>query len=349
MRAWVIGSIAGIDHLELQDVGGSRTGGAGDGAALGRDQVLVRTRAVSLNYRDLVVVSGRYQRRLPAGSIPCSDAAGEVVAVGADVSRVRPGDRVTSTFAPVWQTGRLSRAAIHSTIGGGLQEGVLAESFVLPADAVVPMPARWTFEQASTLPCAALTAWHALFEEEPEAAGGTVLTLGTGGVSIFAVQFARAAGVRVIATSSDEQKLSRLTQLGADDVIDYRRTPLWGERAREISGGEGVDRVLEVGGTGTLEQSLRAVRPGGIVCFIGNVAEAAPVNLTPLFMRNIRLQGVTVGSREMFERMNAAIDRWALTPVIDRIFEFDDAPAAFRYLAARRHIGKVVIRVASAA
>ena len=336
MRAWHIGGSPSPDALTLTD----------DQEVLpGASEIVVRTRAVSLNHRDLLIVAGRYHRRIPAGAVPCSDAAGEIVATGSDVSHARVGDRVLSCFVPLWQQGSCSRAAIGSTLGAGRRPGVLAERIVLPQDAVVQMPRGLSFEEASTLPCAALTAWHALFESGAVSERHSVLTLGTGGVSIFAAQFAARAGATVIATSSSDEKLARLSRLGVSHTINYRDVPLWGERARELAEGDGVDAVVEVGGQGTLEQSLRAVRPGGTVSLVGTLAPPAPISLLPVLMQNIRLQGVMVGSREMFTRMNQAIERWNLTPVIDRVFAFEDAPRAYEYFSSGRHVGKVVIRI----
>jgi NADPH:quinone reductase-like Zn-dependent oxidoreductase len=314
---------------------------------VGSFDVVLRPRAVSLNYRDSLVVAGAYATggRTPAGAIPCSDAAGDIVAIGDRVTRVRVGDRVTSTFAPDWIAGSLTRAALRTTLGSGQGIGVLAERVVLPETAVVPVPAGLSFDEAATLPCAALTAWHALFEEVAVGPGLTVLTLGSGGVSTFALQFAVHAGATVIATSSDDQKLERMRARGARHGVNYRETPAWGERVRDLAGGEGVDVVIEVGGQGTLEQSCRAVRPGGTIALIGTVAGPASVNLTPVLLRNIRVQGVTVGSREMFDRMNQAIAAWQIRPVIDRIFPFEDAPRAYHHLVSGQHIGKIVIRV----
>jgi NADPH:quinone reductase-like Zn-dependent oxidoreductase len=337
MRAWHIGESPNFTALTLTD---------GEEVPPGPSEVVMRTRAVSLNYRDLLIVNGRYHRRTPAGTIPCSDAAGEIVATGSDVSHLRVGDRVVSCFVPRWQHGRVSRAALASTPGAGANAGVLAERIVLPQDAVVPMPRELSFEEASTLPCAALTAWHALFEPCAVNEGDIVLALGTGGVSMFAVQFAARAGATVIATSSSDEKLARLSGLGVSHTINYRDVPLWGERARELAAnGEGVDHVIEVGGQGTLEQSLRAVRPGGTISLIGTLARPAPVSLLPVLLQNIRLQGVMTGSREMFTRMNHAIEQWNLTPIVDRVFAFEDAPSAYEYLSSGRHFGKVVIRM----
>jgi NADPH:quinone reductase-like Zn-dependent oxidoreductase len=334
MRAWQIAQPTGPGGLALLE---------GPDPAPGPNDVVVRTRAVSLNYRDLLVVGGRYGRAPRPGAVPCSDAAGEVVAVGDAVSTVGVGDRVTSTFAPIWLAGQFSVAAGRSALGNGESPGVLADRVVLPASGVVPINDGLSYEAASTLPCAALTAWHALFEEAPFRPGGTVLTLGTGGVSIFALQFATQAGARVFSTSAHDEKCAKLTALGASATINYRDEPQWGDRVRALAGRDGVDHVIEVGGQGTLAQSLRAVRPGGSITFIGSLAEPSAVVLTPIFMKNIRLQGIMVGSREMYVRMNAALAGMRLEPVIDRVFAFEDAPAAFEYQASGAHVGKVVI------
>lgn len=336
MRSWQLSDPSGPRALVLA---------ATPDPSPGAHDVVVRTAAIALNYRDHLVIHGQYARSLPPRMVPCSDAAGVAIAVGAGVTTVRVGDCVTSTFAPGWQSGPLSLAAARSALGAGQNIGVLADTFVLPEHGIMPMPAGWSFEEASTLPCAALTAWHALFEEGTIAAGSTVLTLGTGGVSIFAAQFALAAGARVIATSSRDDKLDRLTALGVQQVVNYRRVPTWGEHVRSLADGIGVDRVIEVGGQGTLEQSIKAVRPGGTIALIGSLAGPSPVNLTPVFMRNIRLQGIMVGSREMFVRMNQSLDATGVRPIVDRVFPFEEAPEALAYLAAGSHFGKVIVRV----
>lgn len=331
MRAWQIAEPtgpAGLVLVERQD------------PLPGPGEVVVRTRAISLNYRDLLLITGGYRTRSPTGTVPCSDAAGEVTAVGAGVSRVAVGDRVTSTFAPAWISGPFTAASLRS----GATSGMLADTFVLREHAVIPPPAAYSDEEAATLPCAALTAWHALFEEAPLPADATVLTMGTGGVSIFAAQFALAAGARVIGTSSRPAKIARLAALGVQHTIDYVQTPAWGDRVRELTGGTGVDQVIEVGGQGTLDQSIRAVRPGGMISLIGVLAGSGSANLTPVLLRNIRLQGVLVGSREMFERMNRSLADRHLVPVIDRVYDFEQAPDAFAHLASGTHVGKVVIR-----
>jgi NADPH:quinone reductase-like Zn-dependent oxidoreductase len=333
MQRWELTAPTGPDALTLVEA---------PDPVPGPLDVVVRVRAVSLNYRDLLVIGGQYARNLPPRLVPCSDAAGEVVAVGALVREVSVGTRVTSLFAPGWQAGAFSLAAAKTALGAGVH-GVLADHVVLPASGVVPVPAHLSFEEAATLPCAALTAWHALFEEAPFTPGATVLTLGSGGVSVFALQFAHAAGARVIATTTRAAKAERLRALGADEVIDVGGEPGWGDRARALTGGVGVDQVIEVGGQGTLDQSLRAVRLGGTVSLIGVLAGPAPVNLTPVLMRNIRLQGVMVGSRDMAGRMHAAITQRRLRPVIDRVFPFQEAPAAFAYLASGSHVGKIVV------
>lgn len=310
----------------------------------GPGEVVLRVEAVSLNYRDLLMIRGRYQKHTPAGMVPCSDASGTIAAVGEGVRGVNIGDRVTSVFSPAWSCGSFTLAAGRSALGSGLAAGCLAEQVVLPAGGVMPAPSHLSHEEAATLPCAALTAWHALLEETPIRPGDSVLTLGSGGVSVFAIQFARAAGARVIGTTSSAAKAERLRELGVEHVINYRETTSWGEAARVAAGGEGIDNVVEVGGQGTFDQSVRAVRPGGIVSLIGVLSGAAPVNLTPVLMRNIRVQGVMVGSSGMFQRMNRAIAQHAIHPTIDRVFPFEAAREAFEYIASGSHVGKIVIR-----
>jgi NADPH:quinone reductase-like Zn-dependent oxidoreductase len=334
VRAWELVTPAGPDGLVLAER---------PDADPGPLDVRVRVRAISLQYRDLLMIQGQYGRVTPR-MVPCSDASGEVTAVGSLVRSVKAGDRVTSAFAPAWLAGGLTLAAAKSALGAG-GTGVLADTVVLPEHGVVPVPAHLSHEEASTLPCAALTAWHALFEEAPLAPGSTVLAIGSGGVSVFALQFAAMAGARVLVTTRTPSKVDRLRALGAAEVLEIRDDPAWGDRARRLAGGEGVDHVIEVGGHGTFDQSVRAVRLGGTISLIGVLAGPAPVTLTPVLMRNIRVQGVLVGSREMFTRMNAAIAHHGLRPVVDRVFPFQDAPAAFAHLESGAHLGKVVISV----
>ena len=310
----------------------------------GHGQVLIKVRAASLNYRDLLVVKGAYNPKLPLPLIPCSDGAGEVVAVGEGVTRVRVGDRVAGIFMQKWLAGEIDDKGARSALGGDI-DGMLAELVVLSEDGVVPIPEHLTFEEGATLPCAAVTAWHAVVENGIRP-GDTVLILGTGGVSLFALQFARLAGARVIATSGSDEKIARVTQLGASDGINYRAVPEWDRPVRELTGRTGVDLVVEVGGAGTLPRSLRAVRVGGQISLIGVLAGGAgEVNPLPVVMKKVRLQGIFVGSRAMFEAMNRAIALHRLRPVIDRVFPFAEAREALHFLESGAHFGKVCIRL----
>lgn len=311
----------------------------------GPGQVRVRVTAVSLNYRDLMMVRGHYNPRQPLPLVPCSDGVGVVDAVGAGVDSVAVGDRVAGLFTQRWPAGQPTPEGQRSTLGGPL-DGMLAQFVVLDEGGVAPVPAHLDDTEAATLPCAALTAWSALVTEGGIAAGDTVLVQGTGGVSTFALAFARLHGARVIATTSSEKKAAALRERGAWEVIDYRADPKWGKTARSLTGGRGVDHVVEVGGVGTLAQSLRAVRPGGVVSLIGVLAGgSADLNLTPVLMNQVRIQGIFVGHREGYLAMCRAIERAELRPLVDRVFAFDEAVAAFEHLAAARHQGKIVIRV----
>jgi NADPH:quinone reductase-like Zn-dependent oxidoreductase len=249
-----------------------------------------------------------------------------------------------TTFAPEWTHGRLTATAAASVLGSVHVDGVLATRVTLPASAVITIPTGWSFEEACTLPCAGLTAWHALFEESTHPTDAPVLTIGSGGVSVFALQFARRAGCDVVAVSSRAEKLRALARLGATATIDRTTTPAWGEAAKSLTG-EGVAHVIDVGGQGTLSQSIRATRPGGTISLVGTLARPTPVDLTPVLMRNLRIQGVVAGSRDMLQRMLATLDADSPRPVIDRVFDFAEAPAAFDYLAEGRHVGKVIIGI----
>lgn len=308
-----------------------------------RRQVKVRVEAVSLNYRDLMMIKGQYNPRQPLPLVPCSDGAGEVVAVGEDVQRVKRGDRVAGIFAQRWLGGQPPDEAKYSTLGGPL-DGMAAEEVVLDEDGVVPIPGHLDCVQAATLPCAAVTAWNAVVEQGQVRAGDTVLVLGTGGVSVFALQFARAAGARVIATSSSDAKLKRAIDLGAAEGINYRETPDWHKRVLELTDGRGVDQVVEVGGAGTLQKSVHAVRAGGMISVIGVLAGVnSELDVRPVLMKGVRLHGVFVGSREMFTAMNRAIELHAIEPVIDSRFGFDEFKAAFEYMESGAHFGKIVV------
>jgi NADPH:quinone reductase-like Zn-dependent oxidoreductase len=335
MRAYVLQKSFGLEELKLTERPDPEPGPG---------QVLVRLRAVSLNYRDLLVVQGKYDPRMRLPRIPCSDGAGEVVAVGPGVSRIRPGERVVGMFMQGWIEGPLTAAKGRTALGGEL-DGMLAEHVVLSAEGVSPFPDYLSFEEAATLPCAALTAWNALIEQGGLRPGETVLLQGTGGVSLFALQLAKAAGARGIITSSSEEKLARARKLGADEGINYKTTPDWDRRARELAGG-GVDHVVEVGGAGTLNRSLRAVRTGGHIALIGVLAGVAgPVDTVVILHRAIRVQGVYVGSRQMFEAMCRALTVNRIKPVVDRVFPFEEAVSAFRLMESGGHFGKIVIRL----
>ena len=334
MRAYQLPQAAGIDALAKVDLPEPKPGPR---------QVKVRVAACSLNYRDLAIVLGSYRMAVKPNLIPLSDGAGEVVEVGAGVTRVKAGDRVAGCFFQRWIGGPIA-ADTHASALGGSIDGMLAQYAVLEEDGVVALPAHFSFEQGATLPCAAVTAWHALAGHARIVAGESVLVQGTGGVSIFALQFARLMGAQVIVISSSDDKLARAKQLGAAHGVNYKAVPDWDKAVVEATGG-GVDHVVEVGGPGTLARSLRAIRVGGRITLIGVLSGAAEINPMLIFSRRANLQGISVGSRQMFEAMNRAITASGLTPVIDKAFTFDEAPAAFRHLQSARHFGKVVIRV----
>jgi NADPH:quinone reductase-like Zn-dependent oxidoreductase len=307
------------------------------------DQIVIRVKATSLNYRDQGVIKGIYgYTKFPV--IPLSDGAGEVVAVGPSVTRFKVGDRVAGTFFQTWMGGRIPPDAAKNSLGGQL-DGMLAEYVALPQHGAIRVPDHLTFEEAATLPCAALTAWNALVETGRVKAGEAVAILGTGGVSCFALQFAKMHGARVFLTSSSDAKLAKAKSLGADVLINYRTSQDWDQEILESTGGIGVDHVLEVGGANTLERSMNAVRPGGSVYVIGALAGAGAINPRIINRKGLRLQGIHVGSREMFEAMNRAVAFTGLRPVIDRVFSFAEAKQAYGYQAAGGHFGKIVIAV----
>jgi NADPH:quinone reductase-like Zn-dependent oxidoreductase len=309
----------------------------------GPGQVLVRVRASSLNYHDFVVVLGGIPT--PDGRIPMSDGACEVVALGEGVTRWKVGDKVLSLFFPSWQSGQIEAAGFQSVPGDGA-DGFGAELVAAPETAFTRMPEGWTFEEAATLPCAALTAWRGLVNEARIKPGDWVLTQGTGGVSIFALQFAKAAGCRVISTSSSPEKMEHLKKLGADHVINYKETPDWGAAAFKLTGGRGVDEVVEIGGPGTMAQSIAACRPGGHISLIGVLTGVSgEVPTAALFSRNITLSGITVGSRRMQEDMIDAIEANGIKPVIDSTFPLDQIAAAFAHQASQKHFGKIVLTI----
>ena len=307
----------------------------------GPGQALVRVKATSLNYRDLVLAQNLRQKR---PIVPLSDGAGEVVAVGEGVTRIAVGERVASNFFLNWLAGDI-RAAAHESALGGAVDGMLAEVVALPAESLVRLPDYLTYEQAATLPCAALTLWNALFEQSKLALGETVLLLGTGGVSMFGLQFAKTVGAKVILTSSSDAKLERARALGADETINYKTTPDWDKAVWKLTGQHGVDHVVEVGGGGTMERSLRSTRFGGTVSAVGMLS-GFESKIEPFLIvgRSLRVNGIYVGSVAMFERMLAAMTQNRIEPIIDRIFPFTEAPQALEYMQSGAHFGKIVIR-----
>jgi NADPH:quinone reductase-like Zn-dependent oxidoreductase len=336
MRAIEIQGGFGVDNLRLVE---RPEPSAGPG------QVVVAMRAASLNYRDLLMVRGLYNPRQPLPLIPCSDGVGEVVAVGEGVSRVGVGDRVATVFSQTWIAGPPTADKLRGTLGGPL-DGTLAERMVLSAEGVVPVPDHLSDVEAAALPCAAVTAWSALVEQGSVTAGDVVLVQGTGGVSTFALQIARLLGARVIVTSSSDAKLARVRELGAWQTINYLEEPAWGAAARRMTGGRGVDHVVEVGGAGTLEQSLKAVRVGGQVSVIGVLSGAvSELNVIPVLMQQIRLQGILVGSRESFERMNRTLASAEARPVVDRVFPLADTAEALARMGSAQHVGKICVSI----
>lgn len=332
MKAWQIVSDGGIDALHLADV---ETPEPGPG------EVRVKIAASSINFRDLMTIKDPVARNLPYPRVPNSDGAGTITAVGPGVTGLKVGDRVASCFFQDWPAGPCSVDVMNSALGGAL-DGVLAEEVVLKAGGVIPIPEHLSFEQAATLPCAALTAWHALVDVGGVTAGDTVLLLGTGGVSIFALQFAKLMGARVILTSSSDAKLERAKAMGTDDTVNYRTTPEWQDAVVELTGGVGADVTVEVGGAGTLAKSIAATRVGGAIGLIG-VLTGGEINPTLIMRKSLKVQGIYVGSYWMFTEMNAAIALHRLEPVIDRTFAFDDARDAYRAMEAAGHFGKIVI------
>lgn len=307
-------------------------------------QVVVRIRAASLNYRDLMFVKGAYNPRARLPAVPLSDGAGEVTAVGEGVTRWKTGDRVCPIFTQGWYEGPPTLQKNRTALGGGDLAGVLREYGAFDERGLVAIPEHLSFEEAACLPCAGVTAWNALVNSGNLKAGQTVLTLGTGGVSIFAVQFALMHGAHVIVTSSSDEKLERVKAMGAVELINYRSTPDWEREVLQLTGRMGVDHVIEVGGAGTLERSIACARVGGHIALIGVLAGAGGFDPRPLLMRSIRLQGIMVGSRLMFEQMNAAVSSSWMRPVVDRVFDFEEIRDALRYMESGSHFGKIVVK-----
>jgi len=333
MRAFQLPQATGIDALVEVDLPTPKPA---------YRQVLVKVVACSLNFRDLAIVIGRYPPGAKANVVPLSDGAGEVVEVGPGVTKVKAGDRVASCFFQRWQGGAPPADSGRSALGGHI-DGMLADYVVLEEDGVVKLPEHLSYNDGASLPCAAVTAWNALIEHGKIIAGETILVQGTGGVSIFALQFARMMGCTVIATSSSDEKLARAKKLGAAHGINYKTTPDWDKAAVEITGGRGVDQVVEVGGAGTVAKSLGAIRQNGRVSMIGVLTGASDFNPMMILGKRANVQGISVGSTQMFEAMNRAIAANAMKPVIDKVFPFQDTKAAFKHLQSAQHFGKIVI------
>ncbi len=308
----------------------------------GPGQVLVRVRATSLNYRDYLVAMGHYNPKMPLPRVPLSDGAGEIAAVGAGVGDWAVGDRVAGIFMQTWLDGPYREGYGKSALGGAI-DGMLADLVVLDAQGLVAIPDHLSFAEAATLPCAAVTAWNALFESGNVKPGDTVLVQGSGGVSVFALQFAKAAGARVIATSSQPAKMERLRAMGADWVLNYKQEPEWG---KVIAKAGGVDHVVEVGGIGSLEQSIVAVRAGGHVSVIGVLTGVAgSINIAPILHKHLHIQGIYVGSRAMFQNLNRALAQNQLRPVIDSVYPTAQIQEALRHMAGAGHFGKIAVEL----
>jgi NADPH:quinone reductase-like Zn-dependent oxidoreductase len=306
--------------------------------------VIVKFHAASLNYRDILFLKGVYKPNATFPVVPLSDGSGEVVAIGENVAKWKIGDRVCPIFTQGWLEGGPSLQKARTALGGGDLDGVAREYGAFDESGLVRVPDHLSFEEAATLPCAAVTAWHALVEFGAVKAGETVLILGTGGVSIFALQMAKLHGAQVIVTSSSDEKLTRARRFGADAVINYKTIPDWDKEVLRLTGRFGVDHVVEVGGAGTLERSLNAVRVGGRISLIGVLSGGEGLDPVRFLMKSVRLQGILVGSREMFERMNRAISLARLRPAIDKTFPFHELGKALGYLIGGSHFGKVVVR-----
>ncbi len=334
MRAYEIMSDGGVDALALNERQSPEPG---------KGEILVRVRASSINYRDLATIENPVPRGIAFPRIPNSDGAGEVIGVGAGVTRFKTGDRVAGCFFQNWSDGRITAAAMASALGGAI-DGMLADCVALSETGAVHIPAHMSFEEGATLPCAGLTAWNCLVEQGGLKAGNTALFLGTGGVSIIGLQIAKMVGARAIITSSSDEKLSRARGLGADELINYRQTPDWEAQVLEMTNGAGVDVTIETGGGGTLEKTIEATRIGGIISLIGILA-GGTIDPTGVMRKSIRLQGVYVGNRRMFEDMNAAFALNQIHPVVDQVYDFEDARSAFHAMRGAGHSGKLVVKV----
>jgi NADPH:quinone reductase-like Zn-dependent oxidoreductase len=339
MKTWRVVAGSHVEGLKLSDEAPG---------VLAPTQVRVRLRAAALNFRDLMVVRGWYPGGSPLPLVPGSDGAGDVVETGGAVTRFKAGDRVTTSFFPGWVEGRPTPQKIAGALGGGATAGgTFAEEIVLEDRALAHSPHHLDYAEAATLTCAGVTAWRALFVVAQLRPGETLLLLGTGGVSVWALQLAKAAGARVIITSSSDAKLAKARDLGADELINYTTMPEWSGEVRRLTGGDGADVVLEVGGEKTIGQSLASVRMAGTVVIVGAVSGmGGSIAPRQLITGATRVQGVYVGSREMHEELARFVETAKIKPVVDRIFPFAEAPDAYRYFEAGKHFGKVALACA---
>ena len=325
----------GMDNLKIVDREIPRPGAR---------EVLVRMTAASLNYRDYLVVKGDYNPKMKLPRVPLSDGAGVVEEIGPEVTRVRKGERVAGCFMQTWIEGPPTPEKGESALGGAIN-GVLSEYVVFHEDGLVKAPPSLTDEEVAALPCAGVTAWHALFEHSSFAPGNAVLLQGTGGVSTLALLFARAAGLRILVTSSSDEKIGLAREIGADETINYKKTPDWDKEARKLTDGLGVDHVIDVGGNDTMPRSLKAVRTGGVISSIGILAGKEPsISAGQILMNSIRVQGIYVGSRAMFEQMNRAIDFHGMKPVINKVFPWTGFKEALRHMEGQSHFGKICLK-----
>jgi NADPH:quinone reductase-like Zn-dependent oxidoreductase len=337
MKEYYLTGNGGVESLKLADK---------DIPKPGRGQVLIKMYAASINFRDLVVLSGDFHKyaKYQEKCVPLSDGAGEIVAIGEGVDEWQNGDRVAGCFFQSWSRGEMRSTDADSGLGGSVH-GVLSQYRVFDRSGIVKIPDHLSFAEAATLPCAALTAWNGLFAiPKPLGPGQTVVLLGTGGVSVFAAQFAHAAGARVIMTSSSDEKLDRVKALGVSDCINYRETPEWGVEVQKLTQGRGADIIIETGGAGTIPQSILAARHGGTLSIIGVLTQGS-IDPVPIMGKALTLRGIVVGSRDDFEDMNRSIEKSRLKPVIDTIYEFSDAESAYLKLQGAKHFGKIVITI----
>ena len=335
MKSYVLHKF-GMEHLVMED---------SPEPVAGRGEVIVDLKSASLNFRDLMVIKGLYNPHLPLPSVPLSDGAGVISAAGEGVKTLKVGDKVMTHFISEWLDGKLQEKMVASTLGIPRQ-GMLTQKVALPEYALLTIPADYDFKEASTLPIAALTAWSALVTEGNIKAGKTVLTLGTGGVSIFALQFAKSMGATVIITSKSDEKLERAKKLGADYTINYEKHPDWHKEVIRLTGGLGADITVENGGAGTLEKSMAATRVNGMIAMLGALTGLkSELLIAPILMRRLKIAGILVDSKAHFLDMVKAIEATGIKPVIDKTFKFEEAPEALKYMERGSHFGKIVVDI----